>query len=492
MFDKRKLAAVLVLAIVGSFAVASGLSVPQPAMSLTAATAPDRSVSPVARQLQQTMDRMRFRQVLDLAPARSAQNRPLEPSADKEATTPEQRVRMYAAISNPRPIVQQPQLNATVLELDSRGRITSSGTVLMSPQYSHGIVVPVDRDFHTNDVRWRQWDDSGWYTNRGKGTIDVVTGRAHAPLDFMLPYPASVLKLMVNFGVLRLADTGQIKLGDTYNYRPTPASSLCGRASSNTIRGYIDASLTWSSNAASCALIKLLWDHNAIGSLNQTFQDLGLETLQLKGTAPANGGNWSNAITMSSLDTAKLLALINGSPGRLWTAPDGKAVTSAVLSLSARRLFKQELGQQGWNWMLSTTNYCGSHYPGPGIPQRVAKRWIAADGTVKVHGSNFSQDVRHCNATAQVAFAHKPGWVSNAGADAGIVQSLPGTAHRHYIIAVFSNLGDQYQDPNRPPTSTGVVPVEYTQKFAQLGLAIDNFEARCSTNPGFRGGCRLI
>ena len=124
----------------------------------------------------------------------------------------------------------------------------------MSPQYPHGVVVPVDGNHHTTAVRWRQWEDDGWYTNRGQGTIDVVPGRDTAPLDFMLPYPASVLKLMVNFGVLRLVDQGVVRLDDTYDYQPTTLSSLCGGPSSNTVRGYIDASLTFSSNAASCAI----------------------------------------------------------------------------------------------------------------------------------------------------------------------------------------------------------------------------------------------
>jgi len=453
------------------------------------------------------MNRLQFQQVLDLAPPGSVQFRALDSGVNEDATTPGQRERLYTADTSPKPIIQQPQIDATVLELDTAGRIVSSGTVLMSPKYRHGIVVPVDRNFHSSDVRWTQWDDLGWYTNHGEGTIDVVPGREHAPIDFMLPYPASVLKLMVNFGVLQLVDKGEIKLDGTYNYRPTTASSLCGPATSDTVRGYIDASLTWSSNAASCALIKLLWEHGAISRLNQEFQDLGLETLQLQGTNPANGGNWSNAITMSSLDTAKLLALINGAPGPLWTAPDGQPVTSAVLSASSRSLFKDELGQQGFNWMLSTTNYCDAAYPGPGIPQVTAKRWIAAggpgpagstapvgstgtadstapagstapiDGSVTVDGAYFGRDVLPCNRAAQVTFMHKTGWVSNSGSDAGIVTSLPGKAYRHYIIAVFSNLGDQYQDPKRPLTPTGVVPVEYTQKFAELGRAIDQYEA---------------
>jgi hypothetical protein len=127
--------------------------------------------------------------------------------------------------------------------------------------------------------------------------------------------------------------------------------------------------------------------------------------------------------------------------------------------------------------MLSTTNFCDRGYPAAGIPQVTADRWIAADGTVTVAGNYFGQDVRPCNQDAQVTFQHKPGWVNNTGSDAGIVRSLPGKPYRHYIVAVYSNLGDQYQDPQRPATPTGVVPVEYTQKFAQLGQAIDQYEA---------------
>jgi hypothetical protein len=437
------------------------------------------TVTPLAQFLQKTMDELKFQQVLDLAPPSSPQFRILDSGVDEEATTPAQRARMHAADTSPQPISQQPQINATVLELDRDGRIMSSGTVLMSPQYPHGVVLPVDQNLSASQVRWTRWDNLGWYADHGAGTIDVVPGQQDAPIQFMLPYPASALKLMVAFGVLRLADQGVIKLTDTYKYRPasTSSASLCGGDSSNTISGYLDASLTESSDPASCALIKLLWDHNAMTSLNQEFQNLGLATLQLGGTNPATGGYWSDAITMSSLDTAKLLALVNGGPGTLWTAPDGKPVTSDVLSAASRTFFLDELGQQGWNWMLSTTNYCGAGYPAAGIPQVTAKRWIAADGTMTVAGNHFGRDVRPCNQAAQVTFAHKDGWVSNSGSDAGIVQSLPGQHYRHYIVAVFSNLGDQYADPGRPATAPGLTAPWYTQKFAQLGKAIDQYEA---------------
>lgn len=433
--------------------------------------------SDIAQMLQQTMDQLHFEQVLDLAPPASPQARAALTTVDKDATTPKQRAQRFAtAATDPLPISQQPQIDTTVIELDADGKAVSSGTVLMSPQYPHGIVVPVDQNFHTDQVRWRQWDDAGWYANHAQGTIDLVPGRENAPIDFMEPYPASVLKLMVAFGVLRLVDKGEVSLDDTYAYQPTTISSLCGDATSDTVRNYLDASLTWSSNAASCALVKMLWDHNAVDGLNQTFQDLGLETMQLKETNPDNGGHWSNPVTMTSLDTAKLLLLINGTPGTAWTAPDGQPVTSAVLSPSSRQFFKDELGQQGFNDVLSTTSWCGADYPVPGIPQVTADRWIAADGTTTVDGDAYAHDVRPCNQTAQVTYAHKTGLVGNSGSDAGIVQSLPGKDGRSYIVAMFSNLGDQYQDPNRPPTAPGAHPVAYTEKFAKLGLAVDQYE----------------
>jgi beta-lactamase class A len=426
----------------------------------------------VAEELRRTMDELRFEEVLDLAPP-STVGALSGNQVDKEAAVP----RTYA-VAAPEPISQQPQLDATVIELDGHNRPVASGTVLMSPQYPDGKIVPVDRNFHTTAVRWRQWDDAGWYANRAQGTIDVVPGRENAPLDFMLPYPASVLKLMVTFGVLRLVDRGEIALDDTYDYRPTTLSPLCGDPSSDTIRNYVDASITWSSNAATCALVKMLHDRGAVAELNQTFQDLGLETLQLKDTNPVNGGRWSNPVTMSSLDTAKLLTLVNGAPGKVWRTPDGRPVTRAVLSASSRAFFMSTLAQQGLNEVLSTTNYCGAGYPAPGIPQRTPSRWIGQDGTVTVQGAAYGHDVRPCDQRAEVIFAHKTGLVSNSGGDAGVVTSLPGKAPRRYIIVVLSNLGTQYQDPGRPPTPPGTHPVSYTQKYAQLGNLIDRYMQR--------------
>ncbi len=443
----------------------------------------DGSVSTLAKFLRQALDSQQFEQVLDTNPPTSTAelNALRQDGADKEAKQLPPKAELRAAAAAAAPITQQPQIDLTVIELNRLGRPVSSGTVLMSPQYPDGKAVPVDDNLHTTDVRWRQWDDAGWYANRGQGSIDIVPGRENAPIDFMSPYPASVLKLMVAFGVLRLVDAGRISLDDTYAYQPVTVSSLCGPAGSDTVRNYLDASLTWSSNAGTCAMVKLLHDKGAVDGLNQTFQDLGLETLQLKNTNPANGARWGNPVTMSSLDTAKLLMLVNGGVGTLWKTPGGTSVTAGVLSDASRTFFRSRLAEQGMNVTLSTTNWCGAGYPAPGIPQLTPSRWIGADGTVTIpgHGISYGRDVRPCNQKAEVTYAHKNGWVNNSGADAGIVKALPGKGGRTYIVAMFSNLGYQYVDADRPPA--GTENVWFTERLAKLGKVIDEYEKRRSS-----------
>src|SRR5262245_22916838 len=108
-------------------------------LATMAATPAQASSGGVARHLQRTMDQLNFEEVLDLAPPGSAQARALEAGEDKDAAA--DRVPSHA-VADPQPIVQQPQVDATVLELDRHGRPVSSGTVLMSPQYPRGVVVP--------------------------------------------------------------------------------------------------------------------------------------------------------------------------------------------------------------------------------------------------------------------------------------------------------------------------------------------------------------
>jgi hypothetical protein len=432
----------------------------------------------LAERLQQTMAGLNFGDVLDTTPPGSPQARALRAQQQAEPARPEYAPALNAAAATT--IHQQPQVDVTVIELDKKGRPLSAGTVLMSPKYKDGVVVPVDRNLHTTAVRYRLWDTDQWDANNGQGTTDTVPGRENAPLDFMEPYPASIIKLMVGFGILHLVDKGAIKLSDTYAYTPTKPSDRCEGPTTRTIGEYFDRMISISDNGATCSLIKVMHEHGGVDWLNQQFQDMGLETLQLKGTDPANG-DWSPYVTMSSLDTAKLLALINGASGRAWTAPNGKPVTSKVLSASSREFFMKELGDQGWNNVLSTTNYCGYSYPTQGMPQRISQRWIGADGTVTVNDDptdgKYAYPVQPCQNAAEVTFAHKTGLTAFAAGDAGIVHSLPGKPKRDYIIVAFSNLGWRYIDTNRPMNPPVQPAVNRTEKFAKLGRAMDDYEA---------------
>ena len=214
--------------------------------------------------------------------------------------------------------------------------------------------------------------------------------------------------------------------------------------------------------------------------MNERFAALGLPTLQVKGTDAGAGGTWNpGEISMTAIDTARLLLLVNGTDGVAWRTPDGrKVIADRVLGPDYQAQLRDLLGQQGFNEVLSTPNWCGATYPVQGMPAKVPGRWIDPnDGTVTVHGIPYGYDVRPCNETAQVKFLHKTGLTENYGSDAGIVKALEGQDGRQYIVTTFTNLGYRYSDASqadsdgKPCFNSGVC---YTEKFAILGLAIDD------------------
>ncbi|MFD5826008.1 serine hydrolase [Lentzea sp. NPDC060358] len=429
---------------------------------------------PLAERLRAAIAEQNFKDVTDLTPpepgaARSAgQREKYDPSPAELATKAR-----TLAVQAGKPLHQTPNMDAAIIELDAAGRPAAVANVLLSPQYPTGVVVPVKhRSLATDEVRYRWWDDTEWDVNGGRGTRDVLAGRENAPIDFSSPYPASVFKLMVGFGVLRLADQGKVDLDADYVYDPNPVREACGGKSTKKVRQLFDEMITKSQNESTCALIKMIHDLNSWDAVNASFADLGMPTLMVTGTIPGNGGRWIGS-NMSGLDTAKLLLLVNGGTGVLWTTDAGKQVTRDELTASSRQFFLDTLGGQGHNEMLSTPNWCGRDYPVQGIPQQVPARWIQADGTVKVGDAVYDRDVRPCNEAAEVTFAHKTGWVDTTGSDAGIVKSFRGKDNRNYVVVVFCNLGTDYVDADRPADPPGVFPVLYTQKYAKLGKAID-------------------
>jgi hypothetical protein len=393
-------------------------------------------------------------------------------------------------------IAHPPNVDVAVIELGPDGRARRAANVLLSRDYPEGLVVPIDRNLGASAVRFRRWDIDRWnggtFASDGTQTTtkgwednpphtaadDIVAGREQAPFAFMAPYPASLFKLLVAFHTLRLVDRGILDLEAGYAYDPAGG---CGDAApgTETNRRWLDWMITSSNNRAACALLKQLHGLGEVAGMNAELAELGLGTLQVNGTSALHGGTWQpGQIHMTALDTARLLWLIEGGPGVLWNRPDGHPVTARLLSDSSRALLRRLLAEQGFNVALSTANFCGLEYPSPGIPQRIAERWIDPDdGTVTVEGIPHGQDVRPCNAAAEVSFAHKTGLTYNYGSDAGIVRSLPGKPRRRYVVALLSNLGYRYSDA-RFATSTALpcfgLGVCYTEKIAQLGKRLDD------------------
>ena len=404
-------------------------------------------------------------------------------------------------------IAHTPNIDLAVIAHDRSGRPRAAAGVLLSRDYPDGVGVPIGDDLGTDAVRWRRWNPDRWNGGTFSETDgsqtstvgwrdnpplteadDIVPGREKATIEFMSPYPASTFKLLVAFQTMRLVDRGRVDLDRDYRYTRADGTEMM-----RTTRELLDRMITESDNDSAKALLKQLHDLGEVDRLNQTLHDLGLGTLQVHGTDPATGAKWGiGRVTMTSLDTARLLLLINGSPGVLWRTPDGKPVRATdVLSRNSRAILLGMLADQGWNDILTTSNWCGRSYPTEGIPSLVADRWVdPATGTVTVAGKDFGQDVRPCNDRAEVSFAHKTGFTYNYLSDAGIVRSFAGprgargsggVPQGHYIVVMMSNLGYRYTDRRQADVTSPVcgddpandAGVCYTEKFAALGSALD-------------------
>ena len=95
-------------------------------------------------------------------------------------------------------------------------------------------------------------------------------------------------------------------------------------------------------------------------------------------------------------------------------------------------------------------------------------------------GFFYDNDVRPCNAAAEVTFDHKTGLTYNYGADAGIVRSIAGKPGRHYVISFISSLGYRYVDESfaerttTTPCEDATSPICYTQQIPVMAKLIDD------------------
>ena len=401
----------------------------------------------------------------------------------------------------PHTISQPPNVNVAVIQFGADGRMVDRAYVLLSRDYPDGLIVPLDDNLGLSNLRLLRWDiersDGGTFSSEDNHPLtakgwtnnppltaadDLVPPRTNTPYQFMVPYPASLFKSMVAFHVLRMVDTGKLSLDTEYTYAITNA-----KPESRKIRDWMEPMITQSDNYSTAALVKMFYDRNEIEPLNQEFRELNLGTLQIDSVNPATGRGWkTDRVTMTAWDAARLFWIFDGGPGEIWQDTNHRPVTAKLLSDSSRAFLKKLLSEQGFNDALTTANLTGAKNVLPGIPSRVADRWInPTNGHVVVAGENYGVDIRAANAQAEVVYAHKSGWTFNYGSDAGIVTSLPGKPFRHYVVAIIANLGYRYADEvfasrNTLPALDPVSPITYTQRIPALGKAIDDAVTRLS------------
>ena len=398
-------------------------------------------------------------------------------------------------VGGPAPRVEHtPHIDLAVIGLDPRNRVVAAANVQQSRDFPEGRIVSLGDDLRTLDVDFRAWDLARWDDAQDVSAVPYPEGSAIVPgvrgVPFMSPYPASTFKLLVAVQVLRMVDVGRLDLTHrTVNLTPgaeaIEGSTLPVAGAEPTVAEALETMITYSDNVATCLLLQQLHVLGQLepgsNALNATFASRGMPTLQVNDTDARTGTRWGvGRIHMGAMDTARLLLLLHS--GRDVVRRSEEAGPTDLLSEPSRRLLLSLLGEQGLHEVLSTTNWCGRSYPGRGIPAQVPTRWIDEHGFVRVDGISYASDVRPCNATAEVTFAHKTGLTENYGSDAGIVIALPGGDDRRYVVAVFTNLGYRFTDASRAegevaPCSDGV-GVCYSQKFGQLGRRIDDLMRR--------------
>ncbi|HET9555409.1 MAG TPA: serine hydrolase, partial [Anaeromyxobacteraceae bacterium] len=388
-------------------------------------------------------------------------------------------------------IAAPPHVDLAVIRLDAAGRAVEAADVQLDPGSPTGRVVALDRSLATTGVRFRRWSPARREAGAAAGPFtaddDLVPRRHPAGRDFMAPYPASVFKLLVAFHLARRVDEGAVSLRTRVAAGPEPGAEV------RPIGDWLEAMVTESDNQATKALLWYLHAHGDVEKLNRRFAALGLATLRLDGTSPADGGRWApGEIHATAMDVARLLWLVAGGPGVRWRAPSGRLVTAAVLGAPGRALLRRLLAEQGFHELLSSGLLCGS--APAGIPAPVPERFLDAAGAATVLGVPYGRDVRPCNEAAQVRFLHKTGLTWNYAADAGLVEPLPGKPWRRYVVVLLSSAGTRYLDPERasaPRHPCGAEQVCATRKLSAIGAAVDAaMLARAGAAPRARPGRR--
>jgi hypothetical protein len=374
-----------------------------------------------------------------------------------------------------------PWLDLAVIRLDERGRAVEAANVQVDWSSPRGRLVLLDSNLAAADVRFRRWSaeraDLGPRAPPFTDGDDLAPDRGTAGRDFMAPYPASLFKLLIAFHVERRAGQGAIALSAQVAEGPAPEAEW------RSVEEWLELMVTESDNRATKALLRFLHVRGEMELLNSELAGLGLSTLRIDGTLPADGSRWApGEIHATAMDMARLIWLVAGGPGVLWQTPSGRAVVRETMPESARARLKRVLGYQGRHEILSTGSSCGA--VAAGIPAAVPVHFLDVETGDEVVGeTDYGRDVRPCNATAEVRFLHKTGLTWNYAADAGLVEPLPGKPFRRYVVVMISSVGTRWIDPERaaaPRHPCEELSICASQRLARLGAAIDTWGVRAS------------
>jgi hypothetical protein len=374
-----------------------------------------------------------------------------------------------------------PWLDLAVIRLDEQGRALEAANVQVDWSAPRGRLVLLDANLAAADVRFRRWSveraDQGPRAPPFTDADDLAPDRGTGGRDFMAPYPASLFKLLIAFHLERRSAQGAIALSAPVAEGPAPGAEW------RTVDEWMEAMITESDNRATKALLRFLHVRGEMEPLNAELAGLGLSTLRIDGTLPADGSRWApGEIHATAMDVARLIWLVAGGPGVLWRTPSGRAVVRETMPESARARLKRVLAYQGRHEILSTGSACGA--VAAGIPAAVPVHFLDVETGGEVVGeTDYGRDVRPCNAAAEVRFLHKTGLTWNYAADAGLVEPIPGKPFRRYVVAMTSSAGTRWVDPERaaaPRHPCEEASICASQRLARLGAAIDAWAVKAS------------
>jgi hypothetical protein len=344
------------------------------------------------------------------------------------------------------PVRVMPSIDLAVVAFPP-GRDPVWANVLFLREYPQGFVADIGSDGGAvrnvrfdADLRDDQQRSVAWLPDADWQRLRFPPLWGDGPFRFVAPYPASLAKLMLAVGVVRLVDQRRCAWDEQVEHAGVTRS----------LAQCCEEMISVSGNDAATALVALLHRHGLLGPAHDPLEDTlplyGLPTLAFANSRP--DGGWGNAagagvgqLHMTAWDCARLLWLLDAdAPDAPWLAPG----TPALLSREGQQQLRQWLDDQALHMILSSTALAGEPGWVAGLPAKLPARWVDDDGAVRAGGHVFAPDVRAATRAATLHFAHKTGHSENYAADAGIVRG-EGPRHRcHYVIAFLSNLGTRY------------------------------------------------